>query len=140
LLRPRHLREARARCDSGEISAQQLKEIEDRAILDLIAKQEAIGLNGITDGEFRRGFWHLDFLEQLQGVESYPAGQSIQFQGGQAKIKGLKVTAKIEAGVHPGVHPMIEHFKFLKAHVPNKTAKMTIPSPSVLHYRGPQRR
>jgi len=132
LLRPQHLREARARCNSGEISVQQLKEVEDGAIRDLIAKQEAIGLDGITDGEFRRGFWHLDFLEQLQGVESYPAGHSIQFQGGQAKIKGLKVKAKIEAGVHP----MIQHFRFLKAHVPNKTAKMTIPSPSVLHYRG----
>ena len=132
LLRPQHLREARARCDSGEISAQQLKEIEDRAIRDLIAKQEAIGLNGITDGEFRRGFWHLDFLEQLPGVESYPAAQNIQFQGGLAKIKGLKITAKIQSGSHP----MVEHFKFLKAHVPHKTAKMTIPSPSVLHYRG----
>jgi 5-methyltetrahydropteroyltriglutamate--homocysteine methyltransferase len=132
LLRPQHLREARAQRDSGEISALQLKEVEDRAIQDLIAKQDAIGLDGITDGEFRRAFWHLDFLEQLQGVESYPAGQSVQFKGGTAKVKGLKVKAKIQAGVHP----MVDHFKFLKAHVPNKTAKMTIPSPSMLHYRG----
>jgi len=136
LLRPQYLREARARRDSGEISALQLKEVEDQAIQNSIAKQDAIGLDGITDGEFRRTFSHTDFLEQLQGVESYPAGQSIQFKGGQAMVKGLKVTAKIQAGVHAGVHPMVEHFKFLKAHVPNKTAKMTIPSPSVLHYRG----
>jgi len=132
LLRPQPLREARALRDSGAISAQELTEVEDGAIQDSIAKQDTIGLDGITDGEFRRAFSHTDFLEQLQGVESYPAGQSIQFKGGQAKIKGLKVKAKIEAVVHP----MVQHFKFLKAHVPNKTAKMTIPSPSVLHYRG----
>lgn len=136
LLRPKYLKDARARHYAGEISVPQLREIEDRAIREAIARQESIGLQGITDGEFRRAFWHLDFLEHLQGVESYPAGQSIQFHGGQARIKGLKVTAKIQAAGHPGVHPMVEHFRFLKAHVPNHTAKMTIPSPSLLHYRG----
>jgi 5-methyltetrahydropteroyltriglutamate--homocysteine methyltransferase len=131
LLRPQYLKDARAQRERGGINAQQLNEIEDRAIREVIAKQESAGLEGITDGEFRRAFWHLDFLEELSGVESYPAGQSIQFQGGQAKVKGIKVTAKIRAGLHP----MIEHFKFLKANT-SRTAKVTIPSPSMLHYRG----
>ena len=132
LLRPQYLKDARARRDAGEISAAQLKEIEDRAIRELIARQESIGLESITDGELRRSFWHLDFLEQLAGVESYPAAQGLPFKGGTARIKGIKVTGRVQAGVHP----MLEHFRFLKAHVPDKTAKMTIPSPSVLHYRG----
>ena len=131
LLRPQFLKDARAKRDRGEITGEQLREIEDRAIQELIAKEESVGLHGITDGEFRRAFWHLDFLEGLSGVESYAAEQRLQFKGGQAKVKGIKVTAKIKAGLHP----MIEHFKFLKAHT-HKTAKVTIPSPSVLHYRG----
>jgi methionine synthase II (cobalamin-independent) len=132
LLRPQSLKDARAQCERGEIPAQELREIEDRAIREVIAKQESIGLEGITDGEFRRTFWHLDFLEHLSGVESYQAGQRLEFRGGQARVKGIKVTSKIRAGVHP----MIEHFKYLKANVPSKTAKIAIPSPSVLHYRG----
>jgi methionine synthase II (cobalamin-independent) len=132
LLRPQYLKDARARRERGEISVQQLTEIEDRAIREVIAKQEDVGLQGITDGEFRRSFWHLDFLEQLDGVESYPAEQTLLFQDGTARIKGIKVTGKIQAGLHP----MIEHFKYLKANVPSKTAKIAIPSPSVLHYRG----
>jgi 5-methyltetrahydropteroyltriglutamate--homocysteine methyltransferase len=131
LLRPQRLKNARAQRERGEITTQQLKETEDQAIREVIAQEESAGLEGITDGEFRRAFWHLDFLEQLSGVESYQAGQSIQFQGGQAKVRGIRVTAKIRAGLHP----MIEHFKFLKAHT-SRTAKVTIPSPSMLHYRG----
>jgi len=132
LLRPQHLRDARTQRERGEITPEQLRETEDRAIRELIAKQESVGLQSITDGEFRRAFWHLDFLEQCAGVETYPAGQGLQFKGGMARIKGIKVTGKIQARPHP----MIEHFRFLKANVSSKTAKMTIPSPSVLHYRG----
>ena len=116
---------------AGEISLQQFNEIEDRAIKGSDRQAGIRGPSGITDGEFRRAFWHLDFLEQLAGVESYPAEQGLQFKGGKARVKGIKVTGKIQAGLHP----MIEHFKFLKANT-SKTAKMTIPSPSVLHYRG----
>ena len=111
LLRPQPLKDARAQVSAGEIPAQQLRETEDRAIREVIAKQESIGLEGITDGEFRRTFWHLDFLEHLSGVESYQACQRLEFSGGPAKVKGIKVTSKIRAGLHP----MIEHFKFLKA-------------------------
>jgi 5-methyltetrahydropteroyltriglutamate--homocysteine methyltransferase len=131
LLRPPYLKDARARRERGEITAPQLKEVEDRAIREVIGKEESVGLQGITDGEFRRAYWHLDFLEEISGVELYQAGQSIQFQGGQANVKGIRVTSKIRSGLHP----MVEHFRFLKAHT-GKTAKVTIPSPSVLHYRG----
>jgi 5-methyltetrahydropteroyltriglutamate--homocysteine methyltransferase len=131
LLRPQYLKDARARRASGAITPQQLKEIEDGAIRELIAKEEAIGLQSITDGEFRRSYWHLDFLGQLNGVETYPTEQYLQFKGGQARMMGLRVKSKIT----PGSYPMIEHFKFLQSNT-TRTAKMTIPSPSVLHYRG----
>ena len=131
LLRPQELREARAKRERGEIRAEQLKAIEDRAIKDVIAKEEAIGLKGVTDGEYRREFWHIDFLAGLDGVESYVADHGIKFQGGETKPKALHVTGKIGFSGHP----MIEHFKFLKEHTKN-TPKMTIPSPSVLHFRG----
>ena len=132
LLRPSELKQARAKRERGEISADDLAAAEDIAIVAAIHKQESVGLSGVTDGEFRRAFWHFDFLEALEGVESYEAGQGIQFKGGQTKPKGLRVVAKIAA---PERHPMVEHFRFLKDHT-RATAKMTIPSPSVLHYRG----
>ena len=132
LLRPPQVREARARWERGEIGAGVLKAVEDIAIRDAIARQEAVGLRGVTDGEFRREFWHIDFLAGLDGVESFVTERGIQFQGGETKPKGLRVTGKI--GFSPQ-HPMIEHFRFLKEHTA-ATPKMTIPSPSVLHFRG----
>ena len=131
LLRPRALREARASREKGEISEIALMAVEDQEIERAIDRQEAIGLRAVTDGEYRRAMWHFDFLERLEGVESYHAEQGIQFKGVQTKAKGLKVTGKIRfAG-----HPMIDHFRFLRDHA-NVAAKMTIPSPSVLHFRG----
>ena len=131
LLRPAQLKEARARHERLEIGAAELKSIEDRWIRDVIAKQEATGLRGVTDGEFRREFWHLDFLAGLDGVEWHALERGIQFKGGETKPKGLLVTGKIGFSAHP----MIEHFRFVKDHT-KATAKMTIPSPSVLHFRG----
>jgi len=131
LLRPQELKEARAKREKGAITAEELKAVEDRCIKDLIAKEEAVGLQGITDGEFRRSFWHLDFLERLKGVEGYDAEQGITFQEGKTKAKGLRVTGKLDFTEHP----FIDHFKFLQANT-SRTPKMTIPSPSVLHYRG----
>jgi len=131
LLRPPELKQARARRASGEIGAEELKAIEDRAIEALIAKEEAVGLRGVTDGEFRREFWHIDFLAGLDGIETFQTERGIQFKGGETKPKGLRVTGKIGFSGHP----MVEHFRFLKAHT-KATAKMTIPSPSVVHFRG----
>ncbi len=131
MLRPAALKEARAGFESGAISADQLKAVEDQAILDLIAKQEGAGLKGVTDGEFRREFWHFDFLGGLDGIELYQTAQGIKFKGADTKPKSLRVTGKIGFSDHP----MIDHFKYLRDHV-RQTAKMTIPSPGVAHYRG----
>jgi len=131
LLRPAPLKEARARHERGEIDAAELKSVEDRSIQNVVARQEATGLQGVTDGEFRREFWHLDFLSGLDGVESFSAERGIQFKGGETKPKGLRVIGKIGFSLHQ----MLEHFRFLKDHT-KATAKMTIPSPSVLHFRG----
>ncbi len=134
LLRSGTLKTARENRDKGKVSAAELTAIEDAEIRKIVAKQEAIGLKGITDGEFRRSWWHFDFLWGLTGVEKVSTGQGIQFAGVQTKAETAKVTGKLD---FPANHPHIEHFKRLAAMVgPGKVAKMTIPSPSMLHYRG----
>src|SRR6478609_10892935 len=136
LLRPAALKQARAKRERGEITAQELRTIEDREIETVIRKQEAAGLRSVTDGEFRRAFWNYDFLGQLDGVEAYLGERKIKFQGPQPKPMMLRVTGKL-GGYHP--HPMIEHFKFVAAHAKattnRATPKMTMPSPSSLHFR-----
>ena len=130
LLRSKPLKEARAKREKGEISAAQLKEVEDREIEKIIKKQEEIGLKLATDGEFRRAYWHFDFFSMLDGVELYELDHGIQFQGVQSKPQSIRVTGKIGFSNHP----MLEHFKFLKAHT-KVMPKMTIPAPSVMHFR-----
>jgi len=132
LLRSPELKEARARRESGEIGAEELRTIEDRAIRSVIAKQAEIGLRSATDGEFRRAMWHFDFLERLDGCEPYTPAGGIAFQGTATKPKGVRVTGKLGFTSHP----MIDHFRFLREHATRATPKMTIPSPSVLHFRG----
>jgi 5-methyltetrahydropteroyltriglutamate--homocysteine methyltransferase len=129
-LRPPALKEARAKHEKGEITAAQLKEVEDREIRNVIKKQEETGLQLATDGEFRRAWWHYDFFGMLDGMELYELDHGIQFQGIQTKAQGIRVTGKLGFSNHP----MLEHFKFLKANT-RVTPKMTIPSPSVLHFR-----
>jgi 5-methyltetrahydropteroyltriglutamate--homocysteine methyltransferase len=131
LLRTAPLKQARASAARGEISGDQLKAIEDREIAAVIKRQEDIGLKAVTDGEFRRAFWNYDFLGQLDGVEAYLGERKIQFQGPNPKPMMLRVTGKL--GSYSG-HPMLEHFKFVKAHT-KRLPKMTIPSPSSLHFR-----
>jgi 5-methyltetrahydropteroyltriglutamate--homocysteine methyltransferase len=132
LLRTPPLKDARARREKGEITAAELKAVEDEEIRKVIRKQEEVGLQLATDGEFRRSWWHFDFFWNLTGCEKTQAAQGIQFHGVQTKAEGLKVTAKLD---FPADHPMLEHFKFLKANT-KVTPKMTIPSPSVMHFRG----
>ena len=131
LLRPAALKEAREQREKGQISAEALKAIEDREIEKVIRKQEEIGLRSITDGEFRRAFWNYDFLGRLDGVEAYLGERKIKFQGVNPKPMMLRVIGKLGAYVP---HPMIEHFKFVQAHT-KAVPKMTIPSPSSLHFR-----
>jgi 5-methyltetrahydropteroyltriglutamate--homocysteine methyltransferase len=135
LLRPAALKEARARRECGEIAAAELTAAEDAAIEHVIARQADLGLRSATDGELRRAMWHFDFLERLDGVESFRADHGIAFKGGiETQAKGLRVTGKVGFSTHP----MVEHFRFLRERT-RATAKMTIPSPSVLHFRGGRR-
>jgi 5-methyltetrahydropteroyltriglutamate--homocysteine methyltransferase len=131
LLRTAELKEARNRRARGEIAAEQLKAVEDRAIEALIKRQEAVGLRSVTDGENRRRSWQVDFLERLPGIESYEGERKFKFQGIQPKQVLIRVTDKL--GRFDG-HPMIEHFKFLKERT-RQTPKMTVPSPSAVHFR-----
>jgi 5-methyltetrahydropteroyltriglutamate--homocysteine methyltransferase len=131
LLRPAALKEARGKRERGEITAEELKTIEDREIETVIRKQEAAGLRSVTDGEFRRAFWNYDFLGEIDGVEAYLGERKIKFQGPQPKPMMLRVIGKL-GGYRP--HPMIDHFKFVAAHA-KAMPKMTIPSPSSLHFR-----
>jgi 5-methyltetrahydropteroyltriglutamate--homocysteine methyltransferase len=133
LLRTASLKEARAHRARGEITSDALTAIEDREIEAVIRKQEAVGLQSLTDGEYRRISWNYDFLENLDNVESYAGERKIKFAatGPQPRPILLRVIGKL-GGYKP--HPMIEHFKFLKAHA-GATPKLTIPSPSSLHFR-----
>jgi 5-methyltetrahydropteroyltriglutamate--homocysteine methyltransferase len=133
LLRTAALKAARDKRKNGELGEQALTEIEDREIEGVIRKQEDVGLQSITDGEYRRISWNYDFLERLDNVESYVGERKIKFAatGPQPRPILLRVIGKL-GGYKP--HPMIEHFKFLKAHT-RRTPKVTIPSPSSLHFR-----
>ena len=131
LLRTGPLKEARAKHAAGEITDRQLAEVENREIEKIVGRQEAIGLQSATDGEFRRSWWHFDFLAGLDGCELIQLDHGIQFHGVQTKAETIAVKGRI---AWPENHPMIAHFKFLKDHT-RLVPKMTIPSPSVLHFR-----
>ena len=109
-LRTPAITEARAKRDKGQISAADLKKVEDQEIPKVIKKQEEVGLQCATDGEYRRMFWHFDFYDGLDNVEIYELDHGIQFQGVQTKPKGIRITGKIGFSNHP----MLEHFKFVK--------------------------
>jgi 5-methyltetrahydropteroyltriglutamate--homocysteine methyltransferase len=130
LLRPAALKEARARRASGEISAGELTAIEDREIERVIRKQEEIGLQSVTDGEFRRSWWHLDFLWGLDGVERHAMDRGVVFAGTQTRAEGARVAGLLGFSGHP----MLEHFRFIKTRT-SRTPKLTIPAPSALYGR-----
>ena len=133
LLRPRELHEARAKAKTGEITAAELKAVQDRCIRDVIALQESIGIPAVTDGEFRRDWWHIDFLHGFDGVE-LAKGDAY----GDAKFKGTDEQPPfmlVESRIRRTRPNMLEHFKFLKEHVKKGTPKFTMPSPAMLHAR-----
>ena len=130
LLRPASLKQARERRAKGEISAADLKAVEDREIERIIKKQEDVGLQAVTDGEFRRSWWHLDFLWGLDGAERYQMDTGIAFAAVTTRNEGVRVTGKLGFSGHP----MIEHFKYVAAHT-KRVPKMTIPAPSAIYGR-----
>src|SRR5215813_4442260 len=95
LLRTAPLKEARVKRDRGEITAEALRQTEDREIEKIIRRQEDIGLKAVTDGEFRRSWWHFDFYKGLAGVELYSTGAGIKFAGVETKAEGLRIVGKV---------------------------------------------
>jgi 5-methyltetrahydropteroyltriglutamate--homocysteine methyltransferase len=130
LLRPAALKEARARRAKGEITAAELVAVEDREIERVIKKQDEVGLEAITDGEFRRSWWHLDFLWGLDGTERYAMEEGIHFAGMNTRAEGVRVVGKLGFSGHP----MIEHFRFVAART-KRMPKITIPAPSAMYGR-----
>jgi len=134
LLRPPDLLGARDRRKRNEIPAADLRAVEDAAIRDVVAMQERLGLKSVTDGEFRRGLWHMDFVRGFANVEQTP-GIPIKFHSEDGEIEwtppGVRITGKLSRP-RPIV---VDDFAFLKS-ATSATPKITIPSPSVLHFRG----
>src|ERR1700754_1490622 len=135
LLRPPKIKEARAKLEKGEISAADLRKIEDMETEKVVHNQASLGLTLATAGEFQRSWWHFDFLAKLIGGELFHPDEGIQFAGVQTRHDAVRVIGKLD---FPADHPMLDHFRFLKKHADTAhvTAKMTIPSPAVLHFRG----
>ncbi len=135
LLRPKALHDAREQRKRNEISADDLRKVEDQAIRDVVKLQEDLGFQVTTDGEFRRAYWHLDFLEQFANVTVVPPSIKASFHTHAGDIQfappGIRVDGKLSRP-----HPIfVDHFKFLKS-VTKVTPKITIPAPSNMHFRG----
>jgi 5-methyltetrahydropteroyltriglutamate--homocysteine methyltransferase len=133
-LRPRFLLDARDRFKAGEITAAQLREVEDRAIRDIVKFQEDLGLRGVTDGEFRRTYFHIDFLTQLDGVET-KGGISVHFHSARGEVDFAPPVMQVTGKVRHSKPIQRADFEFLKS-VTTRTPKVTIPSPTMLHFRG----
>lgn len=133
LLRPDSVMDARRKfyADEPSISAEELKVIEDEAILNAIRMQEDLGLQVTTDGEFRRYFWHYDFMGMLTGFDLVTRGEGIQFEGIKLPPLYPTISGKLD---FPDDHPMLDHFKFVAANT-KVTPKISIPGPSCCHYR-----
>ena len=126
-LRPEELKEARAKYAAGEITADALRDVEDRLIAELICKQKAHGLKVITDGEYRRSYWHLDFMWSFNGVEHIELDHGYFFHGEETTHGSLRLTGKI-SGEH---HPFVDHFKYVKQFEEEGIiAKQTLPAPA----------
>ena len=131
LLRPEAVHDARRRRAAHELDGETLRSIEDAAILDVIAKQQDAGLRAVTDGEFRRAWWHFDFFGGLEGVEITEADSGMAFQSNAPAPHAVEVRDRI---AFPADHPMLQHFAFLRDHT-SVLPKQCIPSPTVLHFR-----
>jgi methionine synthase II (cobalamin-independent) len=137
LLRPPELRQARDQHEKGEMSAAALREVENRCICDAVKMQEDIGMQGITDGEFRRTLWHADFLRQIEGVkvvEGLLPDSAKHFQNPDADVQRSPTQFVVTGKLRHAHGIEVDNFKFL-ASVTKQTAKQCIPSPSLVHFR-----
>jgi len=136
LLRPPALLEARAGFAAGTLSAARLREVEDAAIREVVALQEEIGLPSATDGEFRRTSWHMDFIYRLGGVTRSDEQLQVAFKNSEGSTYFSSAALKISGKVHLEETIFGDAFAFLKSVTTTAVPKLTIPSPSMVHYRG----
>ena len=134
LLRPKPLLEARERFANGQIAKEELREVEDVHIRDVIKKQEAVGLQSVTDGEFRRTFFHIDFLEHLDGV-TVSGGIEVKFKGKTGTVDFAPPRLSVTGKLRHVKDIQKADFEFLQS-VTTQTPKVTIPSPTMVHFRG----
>jgi 5-methyltetrahydropteroyltriglutamate--homocysteine methyltransferase len=135
LLRPRELQAARSKAAAGELSAAALREIEDRSIRDAVTMQESVGLRGITDGELRRAFWHVDFLTGFDGIVPTRSDYAVTFKGAKGETASTHSMLTVSDKIRRRRPIMVDHFAFLRS-ATTGTAKLCIPSPTYLHMRG----
>jgi 5-methyltetrahydropteroyltriglutamate--homocysteine methyltransferase len=138
LLRPPGLKQAREEFKGGKISRDQLREVEDREIRAAVALQEAAGLESVTDGEFRRAFWHVDFLTAFEGIVATQGQYALKFHGEGGAESETRSMMVVRSRVKRTRPIMVDHFRFLKNST-KKTAKLCIPAPTYLHMRGGRR-
>jgi 5-methyltetrahydropteroyltriglutamate--homocysteine methyltransferase len=137
LLRPPKLLRGRAEHQAGRLPVEELRRIEDEAIRDVVRMQQEIGLQGVTDGEFRRGSWHMDFLYQIGGVAKTDQKLRIQFRNEAGPVEAALGAFRIGGKLTLDKTIFAEDFAYLKSvALAGAVAKLTIPSPSMLHYRG----
>jgi 5-methyltetrahydropteroyltriglutamate--homocysteine methyltransferase len=136
LLRPKRLLEAREAHKAGNLDDAGLRRVEDEAIRDLVRMEEEIGLQGVTDGEFRRASWHMDFLYQVGGVSRAQDNLKVQFRNAEGTIEFTPAALRVADRLHYTHCIFGEAFQYLKSVVSQGTPKLTIPSPSMMHYRG----
>jgi 5-methyltetrahydropteroyltriglutamate--homocysteine methyltransferase len=137
LLRPPELLKARDDFQAGRVSAEQLRAVEDDAIRDVVRMQREVGLQSATDGEFRRASWHMDFIYQIGGIEQAPGDIKVQFRNADGVIEWSPAAIHVGEKLHLDHTIFAEDFKFLQGLVADDvTPKLTIPSPSMVHYRG----
>jgi 5-methyltetrahydropteroyltriglutamate--homocysteine methyltransferase len=137
LLRPAHLLEARQNHAAGELTLEQLRAAEDEAVRDVVQMQHDVGLQSATDGEFRRSSWHMDFIYQLGGIEKAPGEIRVKFHNADGDIEFTPAAIHVAEKVHLAQPIFAQDFGFLKdTAVDGITPKLTIPSPSMVHYRG----
>ncbi len=135
LLRPPELQAAREQAAKGAITKAQLRQIEDRAIKEAVALQEAAGLRGVTDGEFRRAFWHVDFLTGFSGIVATHAQYALGFRGERGETAETRSMLVVQDKVRRTRPIMLDDFRYLKS-ATTRTPKVCIPAPTYMHMRG----
>ena len=137
LLRPPELLRAREQHADGQIDDGELRAIEDAAIRDVVALQRDVGLRSVTDGEFRRASWHMDFIYQLDGMSKAPGNMKVQFHNADGDIEFTPAALHIDGKIGVSETIFAEAFEYLQSVASDaQTPKLTIPSPSMVHYRG----